>query len=273
MSKFKTLALLGAGAAGAYALRQQLAALEPKVPASDDNTVILYQFDYSPYCRKVRHILDYKKLPYKIVELMPMVHASYTRRVSGQPKVPYIRHKGQIIADSSMIALYLEEIQPEPALLPADPQQREQVLLLEDWLDESLQAALGKLTYLTLYLNPEIAISNPSLNTGVELIDRYKDKIVPLMLGRTLRKNKLSPSDLPKLKARAHEVLERLSGQLKGRKYLVGEQLSLADLALVAHLNSTQMIQELNQDPKLAWLFSWRDGILQEIENPQPLSV
>ena len=268
-SKLKFFGLLAGGAASAFALRKQLANLEPKTPAVTHETVILYQFDYSPYCAKVRHILDYKKIPYECVELLPMVHAGFTKRLSGQSKVPYIRHQGQIIADSSSIALYLEELQPEPSLFAGDAQEREQILLLEDWLDEAFQGAIGKFTYLSLYLNPERAINNPDLNTGVALIDQHKDKVVPMMLGMNLRKNKLSPADLPRLKARVNEVFERLSGQLKGRDYLVGSQISLADITLVSHLTSTKMLPEISEDPDLTWLFEWRERILAEIQCSQ----
>ncbi|HEY9840855.1 MAG TPA: glutathione S-transferase family protein [Candidatus Obscuribacterales bacterium] len=267
MGKFKTLALLaGSAAAGAYAVRRSLENYVPQQAEADSDTVLLYQFDYSPFCAKVRHILDYKRVPYQTVELTPILHRAFSRRLSGQIKVPYLRHKDQVIADSSAIARYLEETFPNPSLLPADPQAREQVLLLEDWLDEALQPALSKVAYLYLYLHPEIVIEDPAIGTGVDFLDQHKDKLVPLMLGMSVRKNQLTEADMPRLEERLNEVLSRLQGLLKGKDYLVGDRISLADLTLTGHLSTAVRLPELTANPRWQWLFEWNEKVLKEIQ-------
>ena len=265
MAAIRLLTLLAGGAAGAYYVRKKLESLEPAPPAGDDDKVLLYQLEYSPFCAKVRHILDYKGIPWQAVELTPMLHKRFSRRVSGQVKVPYIRHQGQVIADSSAIAFYLEERFPSPALLPADLGLREQVLLLEDWLDESLQPALGKLAYLSLYLNPQPVIDDPNFGTGVAWLDQHKDKLVPLLLGMSVRKNQLSEADLPKLEARLFDVLRRLEALLGDKEYLVGDQLTLADLTLAGHLSTAEMLSPFKPGAPYAWLLDWRQRRLKEI--------
>ena len=273
MSKLRTLALLAGGAGAAYLMRRKLDELGPQAPAVDKDTVQLLQFDYSPFCAKIRHVLDYKGIPYTTVELPPIVHKSMSRRLSGQVKVPYIRHNDQVVADSSSIARYLEETFPEKPILPADPALREQVLLLEDWLDESLQPALGKMAYLYLYLHPQLAIDDPNISTGVDLLDRNKDKLVPLMLGMSVRKNNLSAADMPKLEERLNEVLRRLQGQLKGRDHLVGDSMTLADLTLLGHLSSARLLPELKANPRWQWLFDWQDKTLATIQAGHKVST
>lgn len=273
MSKFRTLALLGGGAAAAYLLRRKLDSLGPKVPEVDQDTVLLFQFEYSPFCAKIRHVLDYKQIPYQTVELPPIVHQNLSRQLSGQVKVPYIRHKDQVVADSTAIARYLEETFPERPILPADAAEREQVLLLEDWLDEALQPAMGKMAYLYLYLHPQIAIDDPNISTGVPLLDQNKDKLVPLMLGLSVRKNKLSAADMPRLEERLNEVLRRLQGLLKGKDYLVGDHMTLADLTLVGHLSSARLLPELNANPRWQWLFAWQEKIMQEIQQAEAVKA
>jgi glutathione S-transferase len=252
-------------AAGGWALKQKLDTLEPAVPRVDADTIVLFQFDYSPYCVKVRHILDYKKIPYKIVEVTPLIHKAFSRRQSGQVKVPYILHGDQVICDSSAIANYLEEKFPDPPVFPADAAHKEQVLLLEDWLDEGFQPALGRATYVHNYLNPGPLIKNPKLSTGIPALDRYKAQIIPFMLRRNLWAQKLSPADLPQLEKRAHEVLARIKALLDGRKYLVGDQLSLADIALMAHLYNDDKLPLLGEGDKYRWLLDWRDQRLAEL--------
>ncbi len=273
MSVMRVLTLLAGGAASAYYVRKKLEGLEPQQPIANDDTVILYQFEYSPFCAKVRQILDFKQIPYQVVELTPILHSNYTLRLSGQNKVPYIRHKGQVIADSSAIALYLEEAFPEPATLPAERSEREQVLLIEDWLDESLQPAIGKLAYLSLFLNPQSVIDDPNVTTGIAALDKHKDKIVPLMLSRSVRKNKLTAADLPKLEARVNDVLGRLEAQLRGKEYFVGNQMTLADLTLLGHLNNADRLKLFDYNGPHAWLMDWRQRRLAEMKQIETINV
>lgn len=256
--------LAGATLAGGWLFKRQFDKLAPHIPEVDDDTVLLFQFDYSPFCVKVRYILDYKRIPYQTVELTPLIHRRFSYQQSGQFKVPYIRHRGRVLYDSSRIALYLEEQYPEPALLPADPAQREHVLLLEDWLDEALAPALSRPTYVSSYLNPTPLIDNPALSTGLSALDRFKPQIIPLMLWRNMSLNGLRPEDLPALEERAHEVLTRIKALLK-REYLVREQVTLADLTLAAHLYNADKLPLLGQNETYRWLLNWKERRLAEI--------
>ncbi len=99
--------------------------------------ITLYQFAVSPYCDKIRRVLRYKQLPFTIYE-WPLAEVPLIREKNPTGKLPFVEIDGTIIPDSTAIALELERRHPTPPLLPADPAQRAQVLLLEDWADESL---------------------------------------------------------------------------------------------------------------------------------------
>jgi glutathione S-transferase len=79
----------------------------------------LYQFATSPFCAKVRKILDYKGLDYETVEV------DYLERkellvASGQLMVPALTFdSGETLIDSEAIAMALEERYPEPTIFPA----------------------------------------------------------------------------------------------------------------------------------------------------------
>ncbi|MBM5804339.1 MAG: glutathione S-transferase family protein, partial [Cyanobacteria bacterium K_DeepCast_35m_m2_155] len=98
----------------------------------------LHQFRQSPFCHKVRLVLAAKGLSYDVVEVTPAVGQVALFRLSGQRQVPVLVDGETVVADSTAIALHLEQRHPQPALLPADPQLRAQVLLLEDWADTAL---------------------------------------------------------------------------------------------------------------------------------------
>ena len=98
----------------------------------------LYDFPASPFCIKVRSILDYKGLVYERVDASrPSVMAELKRR-GGIGKVPALDIDGELVCDSTDIAYALERTAPTPQIVPDDPRQRGLCHVLEDWADESL---------------------------------------------------------------------------------------------------------------------------------------
>ena len=101
----------------------------------------LHQFRHSAFCLKVRMVLQAKGLTYQVVEVTPGLGQLNVFRLSGQRQVPVLVDGDVVLADSSTIARHLEAMQPEPPLIPVDPQQAAQVYLIEDWADTTLARA------------------------------------------------------------------------------------------------------------------------------------
>ncbi|HVA83575.1 MAG TPA: glutathione S-transferase family protein [Candidatus Binataceae bacterium] len=111
----------------------------------------LYQFVTSPFCSKVRKILDYKGLDYQIVEV-DYVERKELIAASGQIMVPALRLEhlqdgGKVhgsgvetVVDSDRIAMRLEELCPEPTILPA--RSRGLHLALTRYIDREVEEAL-----------------------------------------------------------------------------------------------------------------------------------
>lgn len=97
--------------------------------------IIFYDWPYSPFCMKVRAILDYKQVDYRTVN--PLAARGRIRR-RGTGKVPAIEIGGRFITDSTEIAYALDELIPKPPLLPGGRRDRALCHALEDWADESL---------------------------------------------------------------------------------------------------------------------------------------
>ena len=93
---------------------------------------ILYQFPLSHFCEKARWLLDHKELDYVAHNLIPGLHRAFAQLKTGQNKLPILRDGEQWIADSTQIALYLDEQYPEHALLRADAELRQQALEIND---------------------------------------------------------------------------------------------------------------------------------------------
>jgi glutathione S-transferase len=104
----------------------------------------LYQFATSPFCAKVRKILDYKGLAYEIAEV------DYLERkelliASGQLMVPALTlDSGVTIVDSDAIAADLEDQFPEPTIFP--PGWRGVHLALARYFDTELEQAIFRAT-------------------------------------------------------------------------------------------------------------------------------
>ncbi|MEO1115842.1 MAG: glutathione S-transferase N-terminal domain-containing protein, partial [Pseudomonadota bacterium] len=80
----------------------------------------LYAIPVSLYCAKLRIVLRHKNLTWEEVT-PPGGYGSETYKdlVPGG-SLPALDHDGHLLSDSEAIAEYLNELQPEPDMLPGD---------------------------------------------------------------------------------------------------------------------------------------------------------
>ncbi len=90
----------------------------------------LYDAPRCPYCARVRIVLAEKDIPHEtlVIDLANRPAWLYEKNPTG--KVPVVEEDGWVLPESAVIAEYLEERYPEPALLPADPGERAVARLL-----------------------------------------------------------------------------------------------------------------------------------------------
>lgn len=100
----------------------------------------LYSLEPSHPSHAARLMLDRKGIDYKLVEFLPGTHALMLRtRGFRGPTVPALKLNGRRVQTSRAISRALDEIQPEPRLFPADPEERLEVEEAERWGDQVLQ--------------------------------------------------------------------------------------------------------------------------------------
>jgi glutathione S-transferase len=100
--------------------------------------LLVHQFQVSPFAAKVRRTLRYKGLDFEVKNYAIGQSGEIRRTVSPTGKTPVLEHDGKLIVDSTAILRYLDEHFSGPKIIPADPVQRAQAHILEDWADESL---------------------------------------------------------------------------------------------------------------------------------------
>ena len=93
-------------------------------------------------------MLERKGIPYKRVDLIPIVHKGVVR-AQGFPgvTVPALKIGGDKVQGSREIARELDRLRPEPPLFPADAGERVKVEEAERWGDEVLQQKPRRLSW------------------------------------------------------------------------------------------------------------------------------
>ncbi len=195
----------------------------------------LYQFPTSPFCEKVRRILNFKQLDFETFDV-PRADVGKFTQVSPVGKFPAIDHNGQGVHDSTDIAYYLERTFPAPALMPANPRDAALAHVLEDWADESLYfyelvMRLGW-EHNAAQAAAAFAPTMPGLSDG-QVVERLVAGV-----GAITRPQGLGRKSHDEIVVDARRHMIALDYMLLEREWLVGAAISLADIAVVSQINA-----------------------------------
>jgi glutathione S-transferase len=136
----------------------------------------LYVIPGSHACRAAMLMLDHKRLPYRRVDVVTLLHpmvvrlhgfdaGGQTRSAGGKRPlplrlgdqlgtVPALACDGQRISTNYQIARFLDQRQPEPPLFPADPERRSAVETAERWGNDVLQMAARRIVLPAVVRDP-----------------------------------------------------------------------------------------------------------------------
>jgi glutathione S-transferase len=184
--------------------------------------ITLYDNAFSPFARKVRLVLDHKRLSYDVVDALRISNREQLERVNGRVEVPALVHDGLVVIDSPDIVAYLERRFPEHPVYPTDVGTWVRARSWERCSDRVVDPILIDISYWTWANRP--------------------DTMPPAMLDA-------ARTDL----ARIYDALER---DLEGRDFICGA-ISIADLALFPQLSAVRTLNVgfgVEQHPRLlAW--------------------
>lgn len=194
--------------------------------------MIIYGSTLSPFVRKLVAFAREKGLDFELKPTGLNDPDPQFRAASPMGKMPALVDGDFALADSSAIIHYLEAKYPDPALIPADPEQRGRTIWFEEWADTVLAACGAK-----MFFNRIVA---------------------PRFLGRD--------GDLAVADAAERDELPRLLDYLERTvpepgAFLVGDALTLADLAIASPLaNLGHLRISLDGYPRTA---AWSRSILE----------
>lgn len=176
----------------------------------------LYHVPLSPFCRKVRLVLAEKKVEVELVEERYWEESVEFMRRNPAGKVPVLKIDSQTLSDSQAICEYLEEVLPEPALLPAKPEDRAEVRRLVFWFDDKFHHDV----------------------TSKLLYERVNKKI----MGKGYPES--SNVKLGAKNIKYH--IDYMGWLLDQRRWLAGDQMSLADFTAAAHFSCLDYIRDVD---------------------------
>ncbi len=176
----------------------------------------LFHVPLSPFCRKVRLSLAEKKIEVDLVEERYWEQDPDFLRRNPAGKVPILKIDNKIMAESTAICEYLEEAYPEPALLPKGADDRFEVRRIVAWFDDKFHTEV----------------------TSKLLYERVNKKV-----------QGTGYPDSKNVKAGARAIkyhLDYMTWLLDHRRWLAGDQISLADFAAASHLSALDYISDVD---------------------------
>ena len=197
--------------------------------------VILHQFEVSPFCDKIRRVLHYKRKRYETHEVPPTETLVRLRRLNPTGKVPILEHRDAIVTDSSEIARYLDINFPNPPIYPEDARERALCHIIEDWADESLY--FFELWFrFGLRENADEWSRRSSESEPPGLLRRATQRAIPTLMRNVLRAQGLGRKHPTEVLDEFDRHLTSVASWLDENEWLVGDRLSIADIAVYAQL-------------------------------------
>ena len=227
----------------------------------------LWHLEVSHFSEKARWALAHKEIAHRRRGPVPGVHipvALFLTRGS-HATFPILQLDGRTIGDSTAVIAALEERHPQPALYPADPEQRHRALELEDFFDEEVGPRVRLFAFYQLRQDPE---------RFEALIERTAPPPMAKMpkaaaaYARAFTKLRFKVDDPEAAELAGTKILaafDRLEEELGEGDYLVGDRFTVADLTAASLLNPIVLPDDgpiPNEQPPPRGLAEFREPLL-----------
>jgi glutathione S-transferase len=207
----------------------------------EDRVLDLYHNINSVCAQKVRIALEEKgqKANGHVMTLRGDQFDAAYRKLNPNAVVPTLVHDGEPIIESSLILYYLDEVFPEPPLMPKAPRQRFRVRMFSKLIDEYVHNSCTILTFATAFrpallkMAPEAwqaEISQAPIKRRAE----YKRRVIEHGLDSEFVADAL---------AHHNKLISWMADSLKGGQYLAGDDFSNADCAVIPYILRLELLK------------------------------
>jgi len=176
----------------------------------------LYHFALSPFSRKVRLFLAEKKIEVELIEEKYWERSADFLHRNPAGTIPVLKFEGRYLTESLPICEYLEDIFPEPNLIPKGSDERYEVKRLVNWFD-----------------------------------DKFHQEVTKKLLHERVLK-KISGAGFPESKnvkmgaKRIKYHLDYMNWLLERRRWLAGDIMTMADFAAASHISCIDYISDVD---------------------------
>jgi glutathione S-transferase len=222
------------------------------------NPIILYQFQISPFCEKIRKVLDYKGLPY-VREEAPLIDRAHLKEKTGATKVPIIVVNGEWVWESTRICRWLDEKFPDKPVVPKKSRDLYLNALLEDWADEALTKSLQPVKWLAGDNAARIMAVSQARYPNT-LVMKFVHKAATFTLRREFKK-KTADTGMKRITELFHEHLDMLDGLLRDELFFLGDLPQSGDFAAYGVIKLFEGLAGFEPVLKRANLVRWLRAI------------
>jgi glutathione S-transferase len=116
--------------------------------------ITFYQFGNSVCCQKVRITMNEKGLAWEPVEVNLFRNEQYSPeylKINPKGVVPTLIHDGKPITESTLICEYLDDVYPDPPLVPKDPFLRANMRQWSKLVDEGLHEGISEISFSAMF--------------------------------------------------------------------------------------------------------------------------
>lgn len=164
----------------------------------------LYGAPLSPFVRKVEMFLQLKDIQCARTPVTPFSLPAGYERINPLKRIPALEVDGRYLADSAVICRFLEDLYPAPELIPSDPWLKARTGWLEKFADYELAPAITATA--------------------------FRHRVLLKSMGTPYDEDAIAAA----LAERAPPLYRYLDEQIGDRAFLVGDRLTLADIAVVS---------------------------------------
>lgn len=192
----------------------------------------------------VELMLKHKGISYKRTDLLPVISKGVLRAV-GFPgvTVPALKIDGDKVQGSRQIARELDRIQPEPPLLPADPEKRAAVEEAERFGDEELQHPIRQILWWGMKKN-RAPLRSYSEGARIGMPIGLAVKTAAPIVALSARFNEASDENARQALAALPPLLDKVDA-LVTSGVLNGEQLNAADFQIAPSIGLAMTLDDL----------------------------
>ena len=203
----------------------------------------LLEFPHSHFCEKARWALDYKKVSYEPLAVMPGLHMKTIRRYAPGTSVPVLLTGDEVVQGSSEIIDYLEKKITDRPLTPSDPADCQDCLEIERTMDKRLGENIRQILYSRLLAYPAFirhCFTHP-MPWWKQMLFR---PIFPVLRSKMYQIYVKSPESVESARAEFDAAMAELEEKLSNKEYLVGSQFTRADVSVASMLSLLVMPPE-----------------------------